>query len=132
MILNNVRGLKHLACVILLSGPPWEKKLWLLKKYYLTSKPSPLTQILIQKRKSKIFLWFHTLTICVCVWVCTRRYNQHCLRGEPKFGHSTLLVTRQTAIIIFFLPKVLPSFRFSPLPTVVISNQYPSIIHWFY
>ena len=24
-------GLEHLACVILLSGPTWEKKLWLLK-----------------------------------------------------------------------------------------------------
>ena len=50
-----------------------------------------------------------------------------------KFGHSTLLMTLKKTIFFFFeiliFSRVMPLFRFSPLPTVLISNRCHSIIY---
>ena len=52
-----------------------------------------------------------------------------------KFGHSTLLMTLKKTIFFFFeiliFSRVMPLFRFSPLPTVLISNCCHSIIYWW-
>ena len=75
------------------------------------------------------------MAICVCLYVGVIATADAVWARNLKFGHSTLLMTLKKIIFFFFeiliFSRVMPLFRFSPLPTVLISNRCHSIIYWW-
>ena len=77
---------------------------YVLEIAYFTSKTNPITQSthVLVLRSKKDFLCFHTVTICVCMYVCVRATAYTVWARNLKFEHSTLLVTLQIRFFVFF------------------------------
>ena len=75
------------------------------------------------------------LYVSVCLRVCVIATAYTVWARDLKFGHSTLLMTLKKSNFSFFeiliFSRVMPLFRFFPLPTVLISNRRHSIIYWW-
>ena len=75
------------------------------------------------------------MCLSVCLYVGVIATADAVWARNLKFGHSTLLMTLKKTIFFFFeiliFSRVMPLFRFSPLPTVLISNRCHSIIYWW-
>ena len=68
------------------------------------------------------------------MYVCVMATADTVWARDLKFRHSSVLVTLEKKLFFhfWFFSRVMPLFWFSPLPTVLISNQRHSIIYWWF